>query len=83
MTLGSIGAAAILGMSLILGIGGRADVAGLIGNVGVIVLLGTPVAGLVTTWLELRALRPTHALLAVAVLGVLGLATLIALIPRA
>jgi hypothetical protein len=82
LTYSSLTAAAILALGLLLDIAGQAAVAALVGNVGIVVLLLTPAAGLVATWSELRALRPTHALLAVAVLGVLVLATLIALLPR-
>jgi hypothetical protein len=82
LTVGSLCAAALLGLSLVLKFGGAVAVAGVVGNVGVIVLLLTPVAGLIATWLELRGLRPAHAWLAVAVLLVLGLATLIALLAR-
>jgi uncharacterized membrane protein len=46
---------------------------------GVIVLLVTPVAGLVATALELRQLQPRGALLALAVLGLLALAVIAAL----
>ena len=49
---------------------------------GVVVLLLTPVVGLISTWWELRLLRPTHAWIAVAVLVVLTLATLVALAAR-
>ncbi len=83
LTLGSLGAAAVLGVSLALDVLGQAEPARLAGVVGVLVLLGTPVAGLVATWWELRPMRPTHAWLAVAVLGVLLLATVIALAARA
>lgn len=58
------------------------ELGSLVGNIGVVVLLATPVGGLVATWLELKRLRPLHARLAVAVLGVLTLATLIALLAR-
>jgi hypothetical protein len=82
LTFGSLGAAVLLGLGLVLDFLGQADFAELTGNVGVVILLLTPVAGLVATWSELRQLRPTHAWLAVAVLGVLILATIIALLPR-
>jgi hypothetical protein len=82
LTVGSLGAAGLVGLGLVLGLAGAREIGGLVGNIGVIVLLMTPVAGLVATWSELRALRPTHAWLAVAVLGVLVLATLIALLAR-
>lgn len=83
LTLGTVAAAALLAAGLALDVAGQAALAGLVGNIGVVVLLGTPVAGLVTTWLELKGPRPRSAWLAVAVLGVLLLATLIALSTRA
>jgi hypothetical protein len=83
LTLGTLLAAAILGAGLALGVAGQSAVAGLVGNLGVVVLLATPAAGLVATWLELRSPRPRAAWLAVAVLGVLVLAALVALSARA
>ena len=83
LTLGSLTAAALLALGLALGVAGQTGIASLIGNIGVAVLLATPVAGLLATWSELRALRPTHAWLAVAVLAVLTLATIVALAARA
>jgi hypothetical protein len=48
--------------------------------IGVLVLIATPAAGLVTTFFELRAAgQPRVALLALAVLGILGAATILAL----
>lgn len=82
LTVGSLGAAALLGLSLALGVAGQSDIAQLVGNIGVVVLLLTPVAGLITTWWELRIPRPAHAWIAVAVLAVLFLATIIALLAR-
>lgn len=81
LTLGSLAAAAILGVGLVAKLAGVTGFESL-GNVGVVVLLLTPVAGLIATWSELRRLRPTHAWLAIAVLGVLTLATVIALLAR-
>jgi hypothetical protein len=82
LTLGSLIAAAILALGWVLRYAGALEVGNLIGDIGVIVLLLTPVAGLVATWSELRRLRPTHAWLAIAVLGVLTVATVIALAAR-
>ena len=82
LTLGSLCAAAILGVSLALDVAGQAAEASLVGNLGVVVLLATPVAGLVATWFELRRLRPLHGWLAVAVLIVLVVATIVALAAR-
>jgi len=81
--LATLTAAALLALGLALGVAGQTGIASLIGNIGVAVLLATPVAGLLATWSELRALRPTHAWLAVAVLAVLTLATIVALAARA
>ena len=83
LTFGSLSAAALLGQGLVLVFAGALEVGKFIGNIGVIALLLTPVAGLIATWAELRHLRPTHARLAIAVLLVLGLATVVALAARA
>ena len=79
---GSVTAAAILGLGLLLALAGVMEVGGLVGNIGVVVLLVTPVAGLIATWSELRVLRPAHARLAVVVLVVLALATIVSTAAR-
>jgi hypothetical protein len=83
LTFGSLAAAALLAVGLAFDVAGQSAMASLIGNIGVVVVLATPVAGLVATWWELRHSRPTHAWLAVAVLAVLLLATVVALAARA
>ena len=83
LTFGSLAAATLLALGLGLGVAGQSAIASLVGNVGVVVVLATPVAGLVATWWELRVMRPTRAWMAAAVLGVLVLATLVALTARA
>ena len=80
LSYGSLTAAGLLGLSLALDVAGITDVAAPVGFVGVIALLLTPATGLAATWWELRAIRPLHAWLAVAVLGVLGIATLVAFV---
>jgi hypothetical protein len=82
LTAGSLTAAALLGVGFVLGFAGSSEFGDLVGNIGVIVLLATPVAGLFATWWELRLSRPIHARLAAAVLGVLVLATFVALLAR-
>lgn len=82
LTIGSLSAAALLGLGLLLGLAGADEVGGFIGNIGVVFLLLTPVAGLVATWFELRPVRPANAWISLAVLGVLSLATVIALLAR-
>jgi hypothetical protein len=83
LTYGSLSAATLLAFGLVLGFAGAVDAGSLGGNVGVVVLLITPVVGLIATWSEVRIARPAHGWLAVAVLLVLFLATLIALATRA
>jgi Kef-type K+ transport system membrane component KefB len=82
LTIGSLAAAAILGLGLVLDMAGQSAIGKLVGNIGVIVLLATPAAGLIATWSELRRIRPTHAWLAVAVLVVLVLATIVSTAAR-
>lgn len=81
LTWGSLSAAAILGLGLVLKLAGVTGFEGL-GSAGVVVLLLTPAVGLVATWFELRHMRPTHAWLAVAVLVVLVLATIVSTAAR-
>lgn len=50
----------------------------LVGNAGVLVLLATPAAGLLSTFVELREARPVVAVLALAVVAVLALAVVLA-----
>jgi hypothetical protein len=83
LTFGSLAAASLLGLGLVLYFTGAVATGALIGNLGVVALLLTPVAGLLATWWELKRLRPVHARLAIAVLLVLVLATLVALLARA
>jgi len=82
LTAGSLTAAVILGLGFAVAFAGARELGALVGNIGVIVLLATPVAGLFATWWELRLSRPIHARLAAAVLGVLVLATFVALLAR-
>ena len=82
LTGGSLGAAVLLGAGLVLGVAGAVDAGKLVGNIGVVLLLATPAAGLVASWWELRPTRPVHARLAIAVLTVLVLATIVALAAR-
>lgn len=83
LTVGTVAAAVLMGVGLALDVAGQEAAAGLLGNVGVVLLLATPVAGLVATWWELRGPRPRAAWLAIAVLCVLALATVVALLTRA
>ncbi|HUP83118.1 MAG TPA: hypothetical protein VM284_02895 [Candidatus Limnocylindria bacterium] len=82
LTFGSLTAAVILGVGLVFDFAYSENLGPFLGDIGVVVLLLTPVAGLIATWWELRGPRPVHGWLAVAVLVVLVLATLIALLAR-
>lgn len=59
---------------------GSSALAAFASNVGIIVLLATPALGLVMSAIELRRTQPQAAFIAVAVLGVLGVAAAVALI---
>jgi hypothetical protein len=59
---------------------GSSALAAFASNVGILVLLATPVLGLVVSAIELRRSQPQAAVSAIAVLGVLGVAVLVALV---
>ena len=61
---------------------GIAEPARLLATAGVVVLLATPVLGLIVTAVELRPLQPRSAVLALVVLVVLAIATVVALLTR-
>ncbi len=74
---GSFAAAGLLALGFVAGL--VAPPAGRVASfAGVVVLLGTPPAALVTTFIELRRLQPRAAILALVVLGVIGFATVLA-----
>ncbi|MEP7158842.1 MAG: hypothetical protein ABI797_05405 [Chloroflexota bacterium] len=83
LTVGTLAAAALLGIGLGLDALGVTDSAAFVGNIGVCALLLTPAAGLLATWWELKRVRPGAAWMSVVVLGVLVLATVIAVATRA
>lgn len=76
---GTLAASALLAAGLVLDVAGAAETAATIAAAGVIALLATPALGLITTYWELRSRRPGSAMLALVVLGVLAVATVIAL----
>lgn len=59
---------------------GLVSVGGLTSTAGIVVLLFTPVAGLVATAAELRTAQPQAVTVAIGVLGVLVLAVVVALV---
>ena len=74
--------AALLVTGLALAAARLDEPARLVATAGVITLLATPALGLIVTALELRPLQPRSAGLALVVLGVLAIATVIALLTR-
>ncbi len=71
---GSLSAAACLTVGFVLNLVNLDEPARLISLAGVLVLLGTPPAALLTTFAEMRAVQPRAAWLAVVVLVTLALA---------
>jgi hypothetical protein len=84
LTLGTLAATGLLLLGFGLRLAGVTDesAAHRLTNVGVLLLLATPAAGLLATYIELRAQRPKVAWLALAVLAVMGLSSALALASR-
>ena len=82
LTVGTALAAGLLTLSFVLSLARLADAAGLASTVGILVLLATPAAGLVATFVELRPFQPRAALLAIGVLAILAVAAGVALVSR-
>lgn len=78
LSAGTLSAAACLALGLLLSLTGGAS-AREWALAGTLLLLGTPALGLLATAAEMRATQPRSAVLALAVLGVLGAAVLVAL----
>lgn len=87
LSAGSLAAAAAMGLALLLSVSAGGGIGTPLGPLdatavamaGVAILLATPAVSLVATALELRAEQPRSALLALLVLGVLGVAVIVAL----
>ena len=75
---GSLSAAVLLAAGFVMSLLTVRDAGQLVSLAGVIILLGTPPAALLTTFMELRTNQPRVALLALLVVGTLGLATVLA-----
>ena len=82
LTYGTLVAALCLTAGFAIHLAGGDETGRVVSLGGVLVLLATPVAGLVATVVEARHVDPRTALLAVAVLGVLGVAAVLAWIGR-
>lgn len=80
LTVGTAASAALLALGFALTVTGLEDYAGAASTAGIIVLLGTPAAGLVASFVELRPLQPRVALLALVVLAVLAVAAGLAIL---
>lgn len=82
LTIGTALAAGLLTLSFVLSLARLDDAASLASTVGILVLLATPAAGLVATFVELRPFQPRAALLAMGVLAILAFAAGVALVSR-
>jgi len=82
LTLGTVASVVALAGAFVSGLIGVAWLSTLLSAVGVVVLLMTPAAGLVVTFLELRPGQPRAAQMALVVLAVLALSTVIAVLTR-
>jgi hypothetical protein len=82
LSAGSLAAAICFAIGLALDVLAFHDMAHPLSAAGVIVLLGTPVAGLLTTYGELRGSQPRAAWLALAIVAILGAATVAAVLTR-
>jgi hypothetical protein len=77
---GTILAVAVFAASFVLRLVGYVDLGDSVGAGGVVVLLATPAAALITTTIELRRGHRPHWALALVVLGILAGATVLALL---
>ena len=82
LTAGTVLSAALLALGFVCGLARLASIANLLSTAGVVALLTTPAVGLLLTFIELRPGHPRAAMLALVVLGVLGVATALALLAR-
>lgn len=83
LSAGALLSAACLLIAFALTLAAREAEAATLSTIGVLVLLATPVAGLIVTWAELRRSQPSAAWLSIVVLAVLAFAVAVALLTRA
>jgi len=83
LTAGTALSALLLGVAFVLSVFDLDGQATLLSTIAVTILLATPAAGLLSTFVELRRAQPTAAVIALAVLALLFAATLVALLTRA
>jgi hypothetical protein len=81
LSAGALIAAIVLLVSLLLGFWSTGPAVAL-ATAGVLILLATPPLGLLATALELRRSRPTHAWLALAVIGVMAVSLALSMVLR-
>jgi len=77
---GTLASAALFTAGFLIGIAGDRQLGTIASNAGVLVLLATPAAALITTTAELRETQPQASALAVGVLVVLAVAVGVALL---
>ncbi len=77
---GSFSAAALLGSGFAINLVGEIEIGRIVAMAGVLVLLATPVAGLITTFFEFRGVHPRAAWLALVVLAILAIAAAVAIL---
>ncbi len=82
LTIGTALSAALLGAAFVLSVLELDSQATLLATIAVTVLLATPAAGLLSTFVEVRRVQPSAAALALAVLTLLLVATVVALLTR-
>lgn len=83
LSTGTALSALLLGVAFVLSVLDLEGQATLLSTIAVTILLATPAAGLLSTFVELRRAQPTAALIALAVLALLVVATIFALLTRA
>lgn len=77
---GSYSAAVLLGVGFVINLVGEIEIGRIVALAGVLVLLATPVAGLITTFFELRDVHRRAAWLALMVLAILAIAAAVAVL---
>ena len=82
LMLGTALSAALLTLAFVGGLARIESLADMLSTAGVVALLATPAVGLATIFIELRPTQRRAALLALAVLAVLGISTVVALLTR-
>jgi len=83
LTIGTALSALLLAVAFVLSVIDLDSQATLVATLAVTILLATPAAGLLSTFVEVRRVQPSAAALTLAVLTLLLVATIVALLTRA